>query len=99
MFTNIQLNRVTKPIGLVRCDKAAWLIVHMWVFKLLNEAAWPSHYTDLAERLAMWTRHKKIKTVKIKILSQNEVNLRWFCSGPELFLFKIHILEHNIHEF
>ncbi len=27
-----------KPIGLVRRDKAAWLIVYTWAFKLLNQA-------------------------------------------------------------
>ncbi len=54
MFTDFQPNRMTKPIDLIRRDKAVRLFVHMWVFKLLNQATWPSSSTDLAGRLAVW---------------------------------------------
>ncbi len=45
-----------KPIGLVRRDKVARLIVYTWIFKLVYQAARPSRSTNLAGRLAVWTR-------------------------------------------
>ncbi len=47
---------MTKPIGLVRRDKAARLIVHTRAFKFLNQATRPSCSTDLAGQLVVWTR-------------------------------------------
>ncbi len=52
---------MTKPIGLVRRDKAARLIVHTWDFKLLNQTARPSCSTDLAGQLVVWMRLYAIK--------------------------------------
>ncbi len=57
MFTDIYPNWVMKPTALVRCDKATRLIIHTWVFKLFNQAAWPSRSINLAGRLAVWMRH------------------------------------------
>ncbi len=48
-------NQMTKPIGLIRRDKAAWLIVHTWTFKLLNQAAGQSCSTNLVGQLVLWT--------------------------------------------
>ncbi len=57
IFTNTYPNQMTKPISLIRRDKAARLIVHTWVFKLLNQAAPPIRQGDLPCRRTF--RHTK----------------------------------------
>ncbi len=54
---------MTQPIGLVLSDKAARLIVHTWVFQFLNQAARPSHSTDLVGRLAVWAAFMWVRFV------------------------------------
>ncbi len=42
---------MTKLIAFVLCDKAARLIIHTWVFKLLNQPIRPSSSTNLTGHL------------------------------------------------
>ncbi len=78
---------MTKLVVLVRCDKAARLIIHTWAFKLLNQAARPSCSTNLVGQLAVWTRLNWVTIKGTKKLRRTSfaVNSTSFIFGVDTF--------------